>query len=523
MERLRSLTGTVDFIQRRGRANHRRRKNSALAKTTNDRRADDDDDADESFRVLVLGAGPAGLTSALSLQRNLSKLVPVGKLEISVVDRNENALRRTIGGGFNINGGAAVLEKLGVYDECFRELRNSLEKVRARRCDENRTELFEVDVGEEVRKDSFFGVKKTLVNETNGEVMAGTVMRADLSKKLSEAFLNCNGNGDDDDGDQFSLTLGCEIVNIDAETGEVQFVNSKNNKMNGNATNIGALETRKFDLIIGADGIDSLARKTIINSIDSKNNRSDDSFRNSRSKRKEPVYSGIKILFGVTGVDNNVDALMREKTDQTTAHQWFSDGSYALIFTGGGVNQKRHNLAFCSNEPLGSANSNPSWRADTSVTKEYAHSKMMQANMPSDVLNLCLRCERFFEIGVFFHEPMEEWFSGKLVLVGDSAHAMPPFLGQGANQAMQDAFVLSKVLQKCTNLKDANLLNESLMEYSKLRRPPTEAIMNASRFVGALETGKGIVGLFRDFAFTIAGKFGITGKIFLSGATPRIF
>jgi len=100
---------------------------------------------------------------------------------------------------------------------------------------------------------------------------------------------------------------------------------------------------------------------------------------------------------------------------------------------------------------------------------------------------------------------------------------MPPFLGQGANQAMQDAYVLAKCLSSFgPDIKDPNTRNEALQTYSNTRRPPTEAIMNASRFVGALETGKGPVSLFRDVAFFVAGTFGITGKIFLSGAMPRL-
>ena len=478
----------------------------------------ENNEEDDLYSVCVLGAGPAGLTTALAMQKMVSPLStttkpsPLSKLKITVLEKNANALDGNVGGGFNINGGAAVLEKLGVYEEVFSKNANALRAVLSRRCDVDRTKLFEVDIEREVRGDFLTNAKELLVNEKSGEVMAGTVMRADLSQSLRESL----------NEETCEVVLGCEVIGVDAESGEVEL-----RRRDGTTT-----ETRKFDLIVGADGIDSLARKCVVESNASSGNGSSSGSGNSSrsggsstSGRKEPIYSGIKILFGVTGVDDKPEDLIRELSDRTTAHQWFGDGAYSLVFTGGGENKKRHNLAFCSNEPLGSANSNPSWRANSLVTKEYAHNKMMKANMPADVLRLCLRCERFFEIGVFFHEPLDSWSSsnGKVVLVGDAAHAMPPFLGQGANQAMQDAYVLAKCLATCgADIKNPSKVNEALQSYSNTRRPPTEAIMNASRFVGALETGKGPVSLFRDLAFFVAGKFGITGKIFLSGATPRL-
>src|SRR5262249_19661312 len=40
------------------------------------------------------------------------------------------------------------------------------------------------------------------------------------------------------------------------------------------------------------------------------------------------------------------------------------------------------------------------------------------------------------------------WFSGRVCLVGDAAHATTPNLAQGANQAMEDALTLAKCLNK---------------------------------------------------------------------------
>lgn len=53
-----------------------------------------------------------------------------------------------------------------------------------------------------------------------------------------------------------------------------------------------------------------------------------------------------------------------------------------------------------------------------------------------------------FKWGVFARRPLARWVrDGRIALLGDAAHAMTPFLGQGAGTAVEDAMVLARCLR----------------------------------------------------------------------------
>ncbi len=55
--------------------------------------------------------------------------------------------------------------------------------------------------------------------------------------------------------------------------------------------------------------------------------------------------------------------------------------------------------------------------------------------------------ETIAEVGIWDRDPTPHWCQGHVALIGDAAHPMTPFLGQGANSAMLDAFVLTHFLE----------------------------------------------------------------------------
>jgi 3-(3-hydroxy-phenyl)propionate hydroxylase len=77
-----------------------------------------------------------------------------------------------------------------------------------------------------------------------------------------------------------------------------------------------------------------------------------------------------------------------------------------------------------------------------------------------------------------FHERVaDKWRIGRLFLLGDAAHMMPPFLGQGMSAGVRDAANLSwKLAMVLRGMADDSILDSYEME----RRPHAQAMMEAS-------------------------------------------
>jgi salicylate hydroxylase len=82
-----------------------------------------------------------------------------------------------------------------------------------------------------------------------------------------------------------------------------------------------------------------------------------------------------------------------------------------------------------------------------------------------------------FITGMYYRDPLERWTEGRISLMGDSAHAMVPYLAQGACQAIEDAWVLARCLARHG---DAGV-REALLEYEERRRPRTTRVQAAAR------------------------------------------
>jgi 2-polyprenyl-6-methoxyphenol hydroxylase-like FAD-dependent oxidoreductase len=77
--------------------------------------------------------------------------------------------------------------------------------------------------------------------------------------------------------------------------------------------------------------------------------------------------------------------------------------------------------------------------------------------------------------------PLANFAFGRVLLLGDAAHATTPNLGQGAGMAIEDAAVLARCLRHSpTNLPAA------FQAFDQQRRPRTRRIVEQSRQLGML-------------------------------------
>lgn len=86
-----------------------------------------------------------------------------------------------------------------------------------------------------------------------------------------------------------------------------------------------------------------------------------------------------------------------------------------------------------------------------------------------------------FRWGLYDREPLPRWTNGRLTLLGDAAHPMLPHVGQGANQAIEDAVALAAVLSDA----DRMTAPRALQTYELVRRERTGRVQGSARVNGA--------------------------------------
>ncbi len=192
------------------------------------------------------------------------------------------------------------------------------------------------------------------------------------------------------------------------------------------------------DVVVGADGVHSFARDWVTGG-------------------DEPVYSGTSGFRGLVPA-----AQLRHLVDPGALQFWVGPGAHLLhypISSGALINF----LAVIDEPAQWTA---PAWME---TAEPGAHLKPFAGWHPA-VTELIGAVPQSPRWGLFAQRPLAQWNRGPVVLLGDAAHAMLPHQGQGANQTIEDAFVLADELFSAGDVPTA------LRRYTQRRRVRTRQV-----------------------------------------------
>jgi salicylate hydroxylase len=197
--------------------------------------------------------------------------------------------------------------------------------------------------------------------------------------------------------------------------------------------------TRHADLVVGADGIHSVAREVLAG---------------------DPlVFSGLGAYRGLVPADR-----LPPSAREPIVRVWVGPDKHLVCYPVAGGRL----VSFAAIAPLAGP------PADSTV--DPADLAAAFAGWRGLVPQLIRAADTVRRWALHDREPLPRWATDRITVVGDAAHPMLPFLAQGANQAVEDAMDLAACLVMCDGDVPA-----ALARYQSVRAPRTAAVQRRSR------------------------------------------
>ena len=210
--------------------------------------------------------------------------------------------------------------------------------------------------------------------------------------------------------------------------------------------------TAQADVVVGADGVRSAVRQWV-------------------SAGDDIVYSGTSGFRGIVARDD-VPAL----PDPEALQFWMGPDAHLLHYAIG-CDAEEINLLAVVEGPR-------SWdAADRWLTEVEPRDVLARfSGWHPAATQMVAAAAPAIRWGLFVVQPLLHWYRGRVVLLGDAAHAMLPHHGQGANTTVEDAFTLATLLAQA----QPGDLEPVLASYQRLRRARTRQIAASSWATNAL-------------------------------------
>jgi salicylate hydroxylase len=218
-----------------------------------------------------------------------------------------------------------------------------------------------------------------------------------------------------------------------------------------------------------------------------------------------PVYSDANIFYGVIEDPDKIDFVDRLLAQDHAIIQGNNFGE-CITFRAGPNDKKVQIWAITYPSTAPSAReewgaTDPSSRELTSILSQFPSSH------PFRELASHTTHGRLLHFGLFFRKHKDCWSKGRTCLLGDSCHATLPYVGQGANQAIEDAIVLAESLSGCKDHDEAFKL------YFERRSRRTKRVVQMANWMGKLyHTQNPLLTTMRDFLFSSFFKGGMLSR-----------
>jgi kynurenine 3-monooxygenase len=224
-----------------------------------------------------------------------------------------------------------------------------------------------------------------------------------------------------------------ECTRIDVSGGVIEF----KNKRTGRLTQVDG------EYVIGADGSSSVIRQALEST--------------GRSAVQTKVFP-----YGYKELPLFLAPEAKGTLNPEYLHVWARGEFFLIAFPN--PNQSFTALLFMSSVgPLSLASLNDARTADEFLESEFPDLYFSVPNLVSEFLKAQSRSLKTIRC--------DPWVSGKFALLGDAAHTILPFYGQGMNATLEDCAALSQCLDQ-----DGWNCEEALTEYQRLRKSNADAI-----------------------------------------------
>lgn len=200
------------------------------------------------------------------------------------------------------------------------------------------------------------------------------------------------------------------------------------------------------DILIGADGVHSVIRSHLIGP-------------------EKPRFSGLVAWRGLAPVERLADL----KIDRAVNAWWGPHRHFVHYYVSGG-----RMMNWVGVVPAGD------WRVESwSVQGDKAEALREYDGWHPVVRGIIEATDNPFKWALYDRDPLARWTLGRVTLLGDAAHAMLPFMSQGAAQSIEDGYVLGLCLADSSGNPE-----EGLQLYEQLRRDRTARVQLGSRANG---------------------------------------